>query len=159
MIKFPMTTKGFAAVQKELRHLKTVERPAVIKAIEEARAHGDLSENAEYDAAKEKQGMVEAKIRMLEGKVAHSNVIDISHLSGEKILFGATVTYVDTETEKEESWMIVGEDEANLADKKLSIQAPIAKAFIGKFVGDEVQIRTPKGTKDCEIISVSYIDR
>lgn len=159
MNQFPMTKRGYLALQKELKHLKSVERPAVIAAIEEARAHGDLSENAEYDAAKDKQAHVEAKIRHFEGKLGNANVVDISKHSGDKIVFGATVTLVDVETDKQEIWMIVGEDEANLPDRKLSVLAPIARALVGKNLGDEVEIRTPKGTREFEIVGVTYIDR
>lgn len=159
MTQFPMSKKGFAAVTEELKKLKTIERPSVIRAIEEARAHGDLSENAEYDAAKEKQGHIEAKIRMLEAKVAHANVIDIAQLSGDRVVFGATVTLIDVNSEAESTWMIVGEDEANLEEKKLSVQAPIARALVGKFVGDEVNIQTPGGVRECEIVSVEFIER
>ena len=159
MNQFPMTKRGHQALQSELKQLKTVERPAVIAAIEEARAHGDLSENAEYDAAKDKQAHVEAKIRHFEGKLGNANVVDISKLSGDKVVFGATVTLIDTNTEKEEIWMIVGEDEADLQARKLSIQAPIARALVGKNMGDEVEIRTPKGTREFEIANVAYIDR
>ena len=159
MNQFPMTKRGHAALTAELKQLKTVERPAVIAAIEEARAHGDLSENAEYDAAKDKQAHVEAKIRHFEGKLGNANVVDISKLSGEKVVFGASVTLIDAHTEKEEKWMIVGEDEANLESRKLSVQAPIARALVGKSLGDEVEIKTPKGVREFEIVGVDYIDR
>ena len=159
MNQFPMTTRGYAALTATLKKLKTRDRPQVIAAIEEARAHGDLSENAEYDAAKDKQAHVEAKIRHIEAKLANPNVVDISKLSGDKVVFGATVTLIDVNTEKEEVWMIVGEDEADLTARKLSVQAPIARALVGKYLGDEVEIKTPKGIREFEITQVEYLDK
>lgn len=156
---YPMTPDGYRALQDELRHLKSVERPAVIQAIAEARAHGDLSENAEYDAAKERQGFVESRIRELEAKLAHCQVIDPGTLKGDRVMFGATVTILDCDTEQEQTWSIVGEDEANLKERKLSITSPLAQALIGKSLGDDLQVRTPKGMRECEILAVRYVAR
>ncbi|MEM7588583.1 MAG: transcription elongation factor GreA [Myxococcota bacterium] len=153
---FPMTPAGHENLVQELKHLKSEVRPQVIRAIEEARAHGDLSENAEYDAAKERQGLVEGRIRELETKIACCQVIDPSKLSGDKITFGATVTVLDCETDKEDVWSIVGEDEADLSKRKLSISSPLARALIGKSVGDVFEWRAPKGDKEYEVIDVCY---
>ena len=128
---FPMTQEGYDLLKQELKHLTTVERPDVINAIAEARAHGDLSENAEYHAAKERQGYIEGRIQELNGKVASANVIDVSKLSGDKIVFGATVSFVDVDTEEEKRYKIVGEDEADLEQNKISVNSPIARALIG----------------------------
>ena len=135
MQKIPIRRDSLDQLQEELKQLKTVERPQIIKAISEAREHGDLSENAEYHAAKERQGFVEGRIQELNGKLAQCNVIDISRLSGEKVIFGATVTYVDIETDEEKTYQIVGEDEADLEKGKISYNSPIARALIGKMVG------------------------
>ncbi|MEE3021531.1 MAG: transcription elongation factor GreA, partial [SAR324 cluster bacterium] len=129
---FPMTQEGYDLLKQELKHLTTVERPDVINAIAEARAHGDLSENAEYHAAKERQGYIEGRIQELNGKLASANVIDVSKLSGDKIVFGATVSFVDVDTEEEKRYKIVGEDEADLEQNKISVNSPIARALIGK---------------------------
>ena len=125
---FPMTQEGYDLLKQELKHLTTVERPDVINAIAEARAHGDLSENAEYHAAKERQGYIEGRIQELNGKLASANVIDVSKLSGDKIVFGATVSFVDVDTEEEKRYKIVGEDEADLEQNKISVNSPIARA-------------------------------
>ena len=130
-----MTQEGYDLLKQELKHLTTVERPDVINAIAEARAHGDLSENAEYHAAKERQGYIEGRIQELNGKLASANVIDVSKLSGDKIVFGATVSFVDVDTEEEKRYKIVGEDEADLEQNKISVNSPIARALIGKKGG------------------------
>ena len=156
MIKFPMSKNGYEALQAELKHYKSVERPTVVKEIEEARAHGDLSENAEYHAAKEKQGMVEARIKELEVKVGQAEVIDIAKLSGERVVFGATVTIFDNESEEEKIWTIVGDDESDLKLRRIGISSPVAKGLIGKEVGEEASIRTPGGVRDYEIVEVEF---
>ena len=141
---FPMTQEGYDLLKQELKHLTTVERPDVINAIAEARAHGDLSENAEYHAAKERQGYIEGRIQELNGKLASANVIDVSKLSGDKIVFGATVSFVDVDTEEEKRYKIVGEDEADLEQNKISVNSPIARALIGKKEGDTWSSQFPK---------------
>jgi len=153
----PITAEGHKALQKELKRLKNVERPKVIEAIAEARSHGDLSENAEYDAAKEKQGFIEGRIKEIESKLAACDIIDISRLSGDKVVFGATVTLSDIDTEKEVTYKIVGVDEADVKTGKISIQSPIARGLIGKNLYDEVSIATPSGKKEFEIVEVSFI--
>ncbi len=153
---FPMTPRGQQLLKDELKHLKDVERFAVVKAIEIARGHGDLSENAEYDAAKERQAFVEGRIRELEAKLAMANVIDTSKLSGNKVVFGATVTVSDAETDDEQTYRIVGEDEADIKAGRISISAPVARALIGKKVGDTVSVRTPKGLRELEIVTVKF---
>ena len=152
----PMTVAGHAALKEELKRLKTVERPAIIQQIAEARAHGDLSENAEYAAAKERQGFIESRISLLEGRLARAQVIDTSKLSGDRVVFGATVTILDYDTDAKQTWIIVGDDEANLDERKVGISSPVARALIGKSVGDEVEIRTPKGKKQAEVVGVSF---
>lgn len=152
----PMTPQGHQALIEELRHLKTTVRAQVLTDLAEARAHGDLSENAEYDAAKERQAFVEARIRDLEGKVARVQVVDTSKLSGDKIVFGATVTIVDTETDIEQTWMIVGEEEADLKARRISILSPMARALVGKSEGDTVELHTPKGLKEYEVLRVEF---
>jgi transcription elongation factor GreA len=156
MSKLPITPQGFEKLSKELDHLTSQVRPEVIADLAEARSHGDLSENAEYDAAKERQGMVEARIRFLKSRLQQFEVIDPKNLAGDKIKFGATVSVFDCETEKEETWQIVGEDEADLKEKRISISSPIGRALIGKEVGDSVEIRTPKGIRECEVIKLSF---
>ncbi len=152
-----MTAPGLQALQEELKHLKNVERHAVIKAISEAREHGDLSENAEYHAARERQGFIEGRIKELENKVARAEVIDVSKLSGKDIKFGATVTLVDDETNEKMTYQIVGVDEADIKKGLLSIIAPLARALIGKSLGDTCDITTPgKGHKSYEIVDVVY---
>lgn len=155
--KFPMTPAGHQWMKDRLKHLKDVERPKVSKAIEVARGHGDLSENADYDAAKEEQGMIEARIREYEAKLAMSEVIDPTALSGEKVMFGATVTIEDADSGEEKTYTIVGEHEADIKKQKISIGAPVARALIGKSVGDEVSVKTPKGIREFEIVSVDWI--
>ncbi len=153
---FPMTPRGNQRMKDELRRLKEVERPAVVKAIEEARAHGDLSENAEYSAAKERQSFIEGRIRDLETKLAFANVIDPARLSGDKVVFGATVTVLDTESGEEQTYTIVGEDEADIKAGRISITAPVARALIGRAVGDAVKVRTPKGMREIEVAKVRF---
>ncbi|WP_370161173.1 transcription elongation factor GreA [Limimaricola soesokkakensis] len=155
MEKIPLTRAGFAKIGAELKHLKTVERPAIIAAISEARAHGDLSENAEYHSAKEKQSFIEGRIKELEGVIGLADVIDPSKMSG-SIKFGATVKLVDEDTDEEKTYQIVGEYEADIEAGRLNIKSPLARALIGKDEGDSVEVRTPGGEKSYEILSVSY---
>ncbi|MGI3183929.1 transcription elongation factor GreA [Nioella aestuarii] len=156
MDKFPMTPRGYAALDAELKTLKTVERPAIIAAIAEAREHGDLSENAEYHSAREKQSFIEGRIKELEGLISLAQVIDPKTLSG-SIKFGATVELVDEDTEEEKTYQIVGEAEANIEKGLLNINSPLARALIGKEEGDSVDVKTPGGSKDYEIVKISYI--
>jgi len=149
--KIPMTKAGYDKLKKELDHLMKVERPKNIKDIEEARGHGDLSENAEYHAAKERQGHIDAKKRELEHKLAHAQIIDISKLSNEKVVFGTTVTIADTETGDTKRYTIVGQEEADIKKGKISVQSPVGKALIGHKVGDSVTIKTPGKTVEFEI--------
>ena len=155
MEKFPMTPKGFVALNVELKQLKSVERPAIIRAIAEAREHGDLSENAEYHSAREKQSFIEGRIKELEGTIGLAEVIDPATLSG-AIKFGATVTIVDEETDEEKTYQIVGQTEADIENGLLNIKSPIARAQIGKEEGDSVEVRTPGGVKDYEILTVAF---
>lgn len=155
MEKIPMTRAGHTALEKELKQLKTIERPAIIKAIAEARAHGDLSENAEYHSAKEKQSFIEGRVKELEGVISLAEVIDPAKLSG-SIKFGATVTLVDEDTDKERTYQIVGEYEANIEKGLLNIKSPIARALIGKEEGDSVEVRTPGGEKSYEVVKIVY---
>lgn len=155
MEKLPITPNGFKAADDELRRLKSIDRPAVIKAIAEAREHGDLSENAEYHAAREQQSHIERRIKELEGIIGRAEVIDVSKLSG-PIKFGATVRLVDEDTEQEKSFQIVGESEANIEKNLLNIKSPIARALIGKEEGDEVEFQAPGGLREYEILSVEY---
>ncbi len=154
--KIPMTPTGHRTLKEELKRLKEVDRLANMKAIEEARGHGDLSENADYSAAKEKQAFIEGRIRDLETKIAFADVIDPARLSGERVVFGATVTVGDTETEEQQTYRIVGEDEANIKSGRISITAPVARAMIGREVGDMVKVRTPKGMRELEILEVRF---
>lgn len=156
MEKFPMTTKGIAALEAELQQLKNVERKAVIADIAEARAHGDLSENAEYHAAREKQGFIEGRLKEIETKLSAAEVIDPLKMKGDVVRFSATVTIVDEETDDETTYQIVGADESNLKERKLSFQAPLSRALIGKSAGDSVAVQTPGGKKTYEILSVEY---
>ena len=156
MEKIPMTRAGAAALDEELKKLKSVERPAIIKAIAEAREHGDLSENAEYHSAREKQSFIEGRIKELEGTLSRADVIDTSKLSG-PIKFGATVTIVDEDTDAEKTYQIVGEPEADLERGLLNIKSPIARALIGKEEGDSVEVRTPGGEKSYEVLTIQYI--
>lgn len=151
-----MTAPGFARLEEELRNLKSVERPAVIEAIAEARSHGDLSENAEYHAARERQSFIEGRIADLEDKVSRADVIDTSKMSGDIIKFGATVTVIDEDTEEKRTYQIVGEYEADFEKGKLALTAPLSRALIGKKVGDSVEVTTPKGVKAYEVVKVEY---
>ena len=157
MQKVPMTKKGAERLQKELKNLKDVERPAIIAAIAEARAHGDLSENAEYHAAREKQSFIEGRIQELEYAVSCAEVIDTAALKGDKVVFGATVLLMDEDTEVEQTYQIVGQYEADLEHGLISIQSPLARALIGKSVGDSVEVASPKGGKSYEILNVEYV--
>ena len=156
MEKIPMTRAGFDALDSELRNLKSVERPAVIKAIAEAREHGDLSENAEYHAAREKQSFVEGRVKELESILGRAEVIDPTRLSG-TIKFGATVTLIDEDSEEERTYQIVGEPEADIERGMLNIRSPLARALIGKDEGDSVEVRTPGGEKSYEIVSIRFV--
>jgi transcription elongation factor GreA len=155
MEKIPLTRAGYAALDAELKQLKSEERPAVIRAIAEAREHGDLSENAEYHAAREKQSFIEGRIKELEAILSLADVIDPARLSG-AIKFGATVTIVDEDTDEEKTYQIVGEHEASLENGLLNVKSPIARALIGKEEGDSVEVRTPGGTRSYEIVSIEY---
>ena len=155
MEKIPLTRAGFDKIDAELKHLKTGERPAIIQAIAEARALGDLSENAEYHSAKEKQSFIEGRIKELEGVISLADVIDLSKLSG-TIKFGATVCLVDEDTDEEKTYQIVGEYEADIENGRLNIKSPLARALIGKDEGDSVEVRTPGGDRSYEILKVSY---
>jgi len=155
MEKIPMTRAGHTALETELKHLKTVERPAIIRAIAEAREHGDLSENAEYHSAKEKQSFIEGRVKELEGAISLADVIDPSKMSG-AIKFGAKVTLVDEDTDEEKTYQIVGEYEANIEKGLLNIKSPIARALIGKEEGDSVEVRTPGGVKSYEVLKIIY---
>ncbi len=155
MDKIPMTPTGHDALETELKHLKSVERPAIIKAIAEAREHGDLSENAEYHSAREKQSFIEGRIKELEGVLSLAEVINPANLSG-PIKFGAQVTLVDEDTDEEKTWQIVGEYEASVESGLLNIKSPIARALIGKEEGDSVEVRTPGGEKSYEILKIAY---
>lgn len=156
MEKIPMTRAGFSALDDELKQLKSVERPAVIRAIAEAREHGDLSENAEYHAARERQSFVEGRIKELESILSRAEVIDTTRLTG-SIKFGATVTLADDDSGEERTYQIVGEAEANLEAGLLNMRAPLARALIGKDEGDNVEVRTPGGTRSYEIVSIRYL--
>lgn len=156
MEKIPLTRAGFEKLEAELRHFKSVERPAIIQAIAEARAHGDLSENAEYHSAKEKQSFIEGRIKELEGVISLADVIDPTKLSG-TIKFGATVEIVDEDTDEEKTYQIVGEYEADIENGRLNIKSPLARALIGKDEGDSIEVRTPGGDRGYEILRVSYI--
>ena len=151
-----MTSKGLVSLQEEFRHLKAVERPAIIKAISEAREHGDLSENAEYHTAKDRQGFIEGRIKELEDKIARAEVIDVHALSGTDVKFGATVTITDDDTDENLTYQIVGMDEADIKKGLLSLNSPLARALIGKSIGDTCDIVTPKGHKSYEILKVAY---
>ena len=154
--KIPMTKKGFVKLQEELERLRKVDRPQNIRDIEEARGHGDLSENAEYHAAKERQGFIEGRMQELQGKLAHSQVIDTSKLSNEKVVFGATVVLLDQDSEEEKKYTLVGTDEADLKEGKISVISPVGKALISHRVGDVVSIRVPAGTVDYEVLDISF---
>ena len=151
-----MTAAGYNRLQEELKHLKAVERPNVIKAIAEAREHGDLSENAEYTAARERQSFIEGRVAELEDKISRAEVIDPAKLSGNSVKFGATVTLADEDTDEEITYQIVGQDESDIKNGLLSIQAPLARALINKAVGDSVEVSTPGGSKVYEIVTVDF---
>jgi len=153
-----MTKKGYSKLQDELERLRKVERPKNVRDIEEARGHGDLSENAEYHAAKERQGFIEGRMQELQGKLAHSQVIDTSKLTNEKVVFGATVVLLDQETEEEKRYTLVGTDEADLKEGKISILSPVGKALISHAVGDIVTVRIPAGTVDYEVLEIFFED-
>ena len=156
MDKIPMTASGYDRLEKELKNLKVVERPTVIEAISEARAHGDLKENAEYHAAKEKQSFIEGRIQELEAVTSRADVIDIKTLSGDTVKFGATVTVIDEETEEELQYQIVSEYEADINRKLISLTAPIGRALIGKKEGSSIEVQSPKGMRNYEILKVEY---
>ena len=151
-----MTAEGYRVLDDQLKQLKSVERPSVISAISEAREHGDLSENAEYHAAKERQGWIEGQIADIEDKISRAQVIDVSKLDGDQVMFGATVTVVDEDTEDESRYQIVGEHEADVKAGKISVASPIARAMISKEVGDVVEVNTPGGVKAYEILKVEW---
>lgn len=151
-----MTLDGYRAIEEELKTLKSVERPNVIKAIAEAREHGDLSENAEYHAARERQSFIEGRVVELEDVISRAEVIDVSRLTGDEVKFGATVKLVDEDTDDEVTYQIVGQYEGDIAKKRLSITAPLARALIGKKKGDSVEVTTPSGSKVYEILAVKY---
>lgn len=152
-----MTVAGYQTLDEELKRLKTIERPAVIAAIAEARSHGDLSENAEYHAAKERQGWIEGQIAEHEDKIARAQVIDVSKLSGKQVKFGATVSVVDEDTEDEARYQIVGEHEADVKSGRISVSSPLSRAMIGKEVGEVVEVNTPGGVKAYEILKVEWL--
>ena len=156
MDKVPMTLDGYDSLEVELKRLKTIERPDVIKAIAIAREHGDLSENAEYHAAKERQAFIEGRVNELEEKIALAEVIDVSKLSGKTVKFGAKVTLADEDTDEEITYQIVGEHEADIKGGRLSVSSPLGRALISKTVGDSVEVTTPKGAKSYEEIKVSF---
>jgi transcription elongation factor GreA len=156
MEKVPMTVEGYKTLEEELHRLKSVERPRIIQQISDARAHGDLSENAEYHAAKEAQGMNEAKVAEIEDKVSRAEVIDVSKLSGDTVKFGATVTLEDEDSGEKVKYKIVGDAEANVRDGKVSISSPIARALISKSKGDSAEVTTPKGSRSYQILKIEY---
>ncbi|WP_416897816.1 MAG: transcription elongation factor GreA [Minwuia sp.] len=156
MERVPMTLQGQKRLEAELRNLKSVERPAVIQAIAEARAHGDLSENAEYHAAKEKQGFIESRVMELESVLGRAEVIDVTKMSGSTVRFGATVLLADVDTDEESAYQIVGTEEADIDEGRISNTSPIARALIGKEVGDVVDVSTPRGEKSYEVVEVRW---
>ncbi len=156
MERVPMTARGYERLQDELKTLKHVERPQVIKALEEARAHGDLSENAEYHAAKERQSFIEGRVQEIEDKLSRAQVIDVSKLKGKEIKFGATVTLADEDTDEEKTYQLVGSDEADINEGLMSITSPLGRALVSKEVGDTVEVETPGGSKSYEIVKVHY---
>ena len=158
MSKIPLTKRGAELLKEELKRLKTVDRPAVVAAIAEARSHGDLSENAEYDAAKERQGFIEGRIAEVEGKLSHAQIIDPAALDADgRVVFGATVDLEDADSGDPVSYQIVGDDEADLKQGKISLNSPVARALIGKFAGDVAEVHTPGGKREYEIIDVRYV--
>lgn len=156
MNKSPITVEGFSKISEELKQLKTVDRPNIIKAIAEARALGDLSENAEYHSAREKQSFIEGRILQLSDIIARSEIIDVSSLSGDVVKFGATVKLLDLDTNAESHYQIVGDHEAELKERKISISSPIARSLIGKALGETAVVNTPTGAKEFEILEVSF---
>jgi transcription elongation factor GreA len=156
MTKIPMTATGFNRLSEELKRLKTIDRPSIIKQIAEARSHGDISENGEYLAARERQSFVEGRVIELEDKIARAEVIDVSKLSGKVVKFGASVTLADEETDEETAYQIVGEDEADIGKGRLSVTSPLARALIGKSIGDSVEVTTPGGSRAYEVIKVKF---
>jgi transcription elongation factor GreA len=156
MTKVPMTEAGYNRLQDELKRLKAVDRPAIIRAIAEARDHGDLSENAEYHAARERQGFIEGRVLELEDKIARAEVIDVSKLSGKLVKFGATVTLADEETDEKVVYQIVGEDEADISQRRLSVTSPLARALIGKGIGESIEVSTPRGARAYEVVKVAF---
>lgn len=156
MERVPMTVEGFRALETELQRLKSEERPRIIQAIAEARSHGDLSENAEYHAAKEQQGLNEARVADLEDRLGRADVVDTSKLSGNTVKFGATVTLVDEDTDEKVKYKIVGDFEASVKDGKISISSPIARALIGKAKGDTAEVTTPKGARSYEVLKIEW---
>ena len=157
MERIPMTADGYKSLEAEVNELKSVERPAIIKAIAEARAHGDLSENAEYHAAKERQAFIEGRVIELEDMIGRADVIDVSRLSGTSVKFGATVTMVDEDSDQKRKFQIVGDHEANAAKGRISISSPIARALIGKSKGDTVEVAAPGGARSYEILKVEFV--
>ena len=155
MDKIPLTRAGFIKLDAELKHLKSVERPAIIRAISDAREHGDLSENAEYHSAKEKQSFIEGRVKELEGVISLADVIDVAKLSG-TVKFGASVKLVDEDTDEEKTYQVVGEYEADIEAGKLNMKSPLARALIGKDEGDSIEVRTPGGVRSYEILSTTY---
>ena len=156
MERIPMTADGFRSLEDEINHLKTVERPTVIRMIEEARAHGDLSENAEYHAAKERQAFIEGRVLELEDQLSRADVIDVTKLSGSTVKFGATVTLVDEDTDEKRKYQLVGDLEADAKRGRISISSPIARALIGKGKGDTVEVSAPGGARSYEILKVEF---
>ncbi len=157
MQKIPMTLVGAEKLRAELQELKTVKRPAIIQAIADAREHGDLKENAEYHAAREQQGFIEGRIKEIDAKLSHAQIIDVALLdAGGKVVFGATVVVLDLNTDEEKTYQIVGEDEADVKENKISVSSPVARALIGREEGDEVTLQAPGGTHEFEILEVRY---
>lgn len=156
MSKFPITLRGAEMLREELKRLKTIERPSVVAAIAEARSHGDLSENAEYDAAKNRQSFIEGRIKELQDKLARAYVVDLSKLKPDKVVFGATVTIYDTSADEEITYKIVGEDESDIRLGKISCSSPVGKALIGLKLDDSVRVKVPAGVKEYEVVDIRY---
>ncbi|WP_447976792.1 transcription elongation factor GreA [Candidatus Nitrospira bockiana] len=152
----PITRKGYEALKAELDRLRKVERPKVIEAIAEARAHGDLSENAEYDAAKERQGFIESRINELEGKLADARIIETANRTSDTVVFGAIVSLLDLQTNEKKQYMLVGQDEADLKNGKISVQSPVGRALIGKRIGDQVEVTTPSKVVEYEVLDIRF---
>ena len=158
MNKVPLTVRGAETLRNELNELKTVKRPAVIAAIAEARAHGDLKENAEYHAAREQQGFIEGRIKEIDAKLSHAQIIDVTSVNAEgRVIFGATIDVIDLESDEELTYQIVGEDEADIQQGLISVNSPIARGLIGKEEGDVAEIKTPGGQREFEILEVRYV--